>query len=101
MTQRQRYFELNDDMSRPDRWLLGNPIDEQGREVSGWQFTSGEPTRFEGRLRVSVYHPGTSLDFTCVDTEGFPVVTEKVARVLAELAPGDVQLFPAEVESQP
>jgi uncharacterized protein DUF1629 len=29
------------------------------------------------------------------------VVTEKVARVLAELAPGDVQLFPAEVESRP
>jgi hypothetical protein len=36
-----------------------------------------------------------------VDTGGFPVVTEKVARVLAELAPGDVQLFPVEVESRP
>jgi hypothetical protein len=36
-----------------------------------------------------------------VDTGGFPVVSEKVARVLAELAPGDVQLFPAEVESRP
>ncbi|MGZ3460781.1 MAG: imm11 family protein, partial [Archangium sp.] len=74
---------------------------EQGKEVRARQFMSGEPTRFDGRLRVPVYHPGTSLDFTCVDTGGFPVVTEKVARVLAELAPGDVQLFPVEVDSRP
>jgi hypothetical protein len=97
----KRYFELNDDMSRPDRWLLGDPIDEQQKEVRALQFMSGEPTRFDGRLRVPVYHAGTSLDFTCVDTGGFPVVTEKVARVLATLAPGDVQLFPVEVESRP
>src|SRR6188768_273679 len=96
----RRYFELTDDMSRPDRWLLGDPIDEQGKEVRGWRFMNGEPTRFDGRLRIPVYHPGSSLDFTRVDTGGFPVVTEKVARVLAELAPGDVQLFPAEVESR-
>jgi uncharacterized protein DUF1629 len=97
----KNYFELTDDMSRPDRWLLGDPIDEQGKEVRGLQFMSGEPTRLDGRHRVPVYHPGTPLDFTRVDTGGFPVVTEKVARVLAELAPGDVQLFPVEVESRP
>ncbi|HYO73426.1 MAG TPA: DUF1629 domain-containing protein [Archangium sp.] len=97
----KRYFELNDDMSRPDRWLLGDPLDEKEKKVRAMQFMSGEPTRFDGRLRVPVYHAGTSLDFTCVDTGGFPVVTEKVARVLAELAPGDVQLFPAEVQSRP
>jgi len=97
----KRYFELNDDMSLPDRWLLGAPLDEQGKEVRGGQFMNGELTRFDGRLRIPVYHPGTSLDFTRVDTGGFPVVTEKVARVLAELAPSDVQLLPAEVESRP
>ncbi|OJH33921.1 imm11 family protein [Cystobacter ferrugineus] len=96
----KNYFKLTDDMSRPDRWLLGDPIDEQGKEVRGWRFMNGEPTRFDGCLRIPVYHPGSSLDFTRVDTGGFPVVTEKVARVLAELAPGDVQLFPAEVESR-
>ncbi len=96
----KRYFELNDDMSRPDRWLLGDPLDEKGKEVRALQFMSGEPTHVDGCLRVPVYHAGTSLDFTCVDTGGFPVVTEKVARVLAELAPGDVQLFPAQVQSR-
>jgi Suppressor of fused protein (SUFU) len=97
----KRYFELTEDMTSPDRWLLGDPLDEQGKEVRTRQFMSGELTRFDGRLRVPVYHPGTSLDFTRVDPGAIPVVTEKVARVLAELAPGDVQLFPVEVESRP
>ncbi|HZH74770.1 MAG TPA: DUF1629 domain-containing protein [Archangium sp.] len=97
----QRYFELKDDMSSPGRWLLRNPLDAQGKEVRTRQFMSGEPTRHEGRLRVPVYHPGTPLDFTRVDTGAIPVVTEKVARVLTEVAPGDVQLFPVEVESRP
>ncbi|MCY1076803.1 imm11 family protein [Archangium lansingense] len=97
----QRYFELIDDMSSPERWLLRDPLDEQGKEVRTRQFMSGEPTRYDSRLRVPVYHPGTSLDFTRVDTGAIPVVTEKVVRVLTELAPGDVQLFPVEVESRP
>jgi hypothetical protein len=97
----QRYFELTEDMTSPGRWLLGNPLDEQGEEVRTRRFMSGEPTHFDGRLRVPIYHPGTSLDFTRVDPGAIPVVTQKVARVLAELAPGDVQLFPVEVESRP
>ncbi len=97
----QKYFELTEDMTSPARWLLGDPLDEQGNEVRTRQFMSGEPIDFDGRLRVPIYHPGTSLDFTRVDPGAIPVVTEKVARVLAELAPGDVQLFPVEVESRP
>jgi len=97
----QRYFELTEDMTSPDRWLLGDPLDEQGAEVRTRQFMSGEPTRVDGRLRVPVYHPGTPLDFTRVDPGAIPVVTEKVARVLAELAPSDVQLIPVEVQSRP
>ncbi|WNG29521.1 hypothetical protein F0U62_40140 [Cystobacter fuscus] len=97
----QRYFELTEDMTSPDRWLLGDPVDEQGCEVRTRQFMSGESIRFDGRLRVPIYHPGTPLDFTRVDPGAIPVVTEKVARILTELAPGDVQLFPVEVESRP
>lgn len=97
----QRYFELKDDMSSPGRWLLRNPRDEQGKEVRTRQFMSGEPTLHDGRLRVPVYHPGTPLDFTRVDTGAIPVVTEKVAHALTSVAPDDVQLFPVEVESRP
>lgn len=97
----QRYFEVTEDMAFPDRWLLGDPIDERGNEVRARPFMGGEPTRLDGRLRVPVYHPGTSLDFTRVDTGAIPVITEKVARILTELAPGDVQLFPVGVDSRP
>jgi hypothetical protein len=96
----KRYFELIDDMSSPDRWLLGDPVDEQGKEVRARQFMSGEPARFDGCLRVPIYHPGTSLDFSLADPGGVPVVTQKVASVLATLAPGDIQLFPVEVDSR-
>ncbi|HYO66305.1 MAG TPA: DUF1629 domain-containing protein [Archangium sp.] len=97
----QRYFELIDDMSSPDRWLLGDPVDEQGNEVRTRQFMSGEPTPFDGRLRVPIYHPGTSLDFSRADTSGIPVVSQKVANVLLTLAPGDIQLIPVEMDSRP
>jgi hypothetical protein len=97
----KRYFELTEDMTSPARWLLSDPLDEQGNEVRTRQFMSGEPTRCDGLLRVPVYHSGTPLDFTRVDTGAIPVVTEKVARVLTELAPDDVQLFPVDVESRP
>ncbi|WPB75529.1 suppressor of fused domain protein [Archangium violaceum] len=97
----QRYFELIDEMSSPDRWLLGDPVDEQGNEVRTRQFMSGEPSRFDGRLRVPIYHPGTSLDFSRADTSGIPVVSQKVADVLLTLAPGDIQLIPVEMDSRP
>jgi hypothetical protein len=97
----QRYFELIDDMRSPERWLLGDPVDEQGKEVRTRQFMSGAPTHFEGRLRVPIYHPGISLDFSRADTGGVPVVSQKVASVLATLAPDDIQLFAVEVDSRP
>jgi len=59
------------------------------------------PVRFDGRLRVPILHPSSPLDFSFADSGDFPVVTEKVASTLAELAPGDVQLYPVEVDSQP
>jgi hypothetical protein len=95
-----RYFRLNEDMTDPGRWLLGTPIDAEGREAGSWLFMRGQPTQVEGRLRVPIYHPGEALDFSLADAGGFPVVTQKVASVLAEMAPGDVQLFPVTVESR-
>jgi len=97
----RKYFELTEDMTRPERWLLGDPVDDQGQEVRTRRFMSGEPTRVDDRLRFPMYHPGTPLDFTRCDPGAVPVVTEKVTRVLTELAPGDVQLFPVEVEARP
>jgi hypothetical protein len=97
----KRYFELDEDMSSPERWVLDDTLDAQGGLVGARLYLNETPIRFDGRLRVPILHPGSPLDFSLADSGEFPVVTEKVASTLAELAPGDVQLYPAEVDSRP
>ncbi|NMO18136.1 hypothetical protein HPC49_50760 [Pyxidicoccus fallax] len=96
-----RYFRLSDDVYIPGRWELGAPRDSQGREFGSRVFLRGEPAQVEGKLRVPVYQPGKPLDLTLADAGTVPIATERVATVLAQLAPNDVQLFPVEVDTQP
>jgi hypothetical protein len=51
-------------------------------------------------LRLPVVVPGRALDLSYGGI-GAPVVHVRVASLLAELAPEDVQLFPVEIEGQP
>ncbi|WP_257454934.1 imm11 family protein [Archangium lipolyticum] len=95
-----RYFRLTDDMTSSGRWELGTPVNDQGQECGSRLFMAGEPAHVDGLLRVPVDHPGEVLDFSLADAGGFPVVTKRVANVLSEMAPGDVQIFPVEVGSQ-
>lgn len=97
----KRYFQLDEDMDDPERWLLGMPVDKHGEEAGSWLFMNGEPVQAEGPFRIPIYHPGRELDYSLADAGGFPVVAEKVARVFAQLVPSDVQLFPAGVEGRP
>jgi hypothetical protein len=97
----KRYFELTEDMSSPERWVLHDTLDAHGKPVGARLYLNEAPIRFDGRLRVPILHPGSPLDFSFADAGDFPVVTQKVASTLAELAPGDVQLYPAEVDSRP
>jgi hypothetical protein len=97
----KRYFRLTEDMTSPERWVLGDTLDVQGKKIGARLYLNAEPIRFNGRLRVPILHPGSPLDFSCADGGDFPVVTASVASTLAELAPGDVQLYPAEVDSRP
>jgi hypothetical protein len=99
-----RYFELLDDISMPGHWALSDPTDESGREVANpWMFMKGEPVRVEGRLKIPVDRPGRSLDFTLAGIGVTPVVHARVASVLTQLAPADVQVLPVQVgeESEP
>ncbi|OJT18394.1 hypothetical protein BO221_40710 [Archangium sp. Cb G35] len=96
----KKYFRLREDMSSPERWVLDDTLDAQGKKVGARLYLNEVPVRFDGRLRVPILHPGSPLDFSFADAGDFPVVTEKVANTLAELASGDVQLYPAEVDSR-
>jgi hypothetical protein len=94
----KQYFRLFDDVYIPDRWELERPLDEHGQEIQTWIFEEGERVRFEGRIRIPICTPGKALDFSLLTSGIVPIVSARVAAVFAELAPGDVQLFPVEVE---
>ncbi len=96
----QRFFRLADDVYVPRRWHLATPIDGNGRKVFDWDFKRGAPVQVEGRLKIPAKIAGRSLDFSEAGL-GIPVVHVKVASMLAEQAPGDVQLIPADIEGQP
>jgi hypothetical protein len=96
-----RFFELSDDVHVPHRWHLKNPADRQGCELDNpWQFTDGRALHFEERLKVPIEHAGRPLDFTLAGLS-IPVVHINVASVFTELAPGDVQLIPVDIDGQP
>ena len=96
----KRYFDLSDDLYVPGRWELGDPQDEGGREVWVDQFVLGVPVAVPTVLRIPICRPGTRLDFSFLVGGPVPVVGQKIADVLLALAPDDVQLIPAVVESQ-
>ena len=96
----QRFFDLADDVYVPHRWHLATPIDSHGRKVFDWDFTRGTPVHVEGRLKIPFKIAGRPLDFSEAGL-GIAVVHVKVASMLAERAPGDVQLIPADIEGQP
>ncbi|MFL5346183.1 MAG: imm11 family protein [Hyalangium sp.] len=96
----QRFFRLADDVYVPRRWHLGTPIDSLGHKVHDWDFTRGAPVQVEGRLKIPIKVAGKPLDFSEAGL-GIPVAHVKVASMLAERAPGDVQIIPADIEDQP
>jgi hypothetical protein len=96
----QRFFKLNDDVYVPHRWHLDTPIDSRGRKVFDWDFKRGTPVQIKGRLKIPIEIAGRPLDFSEAGI-GVPVVHVKVASMLAELAAGDVQLIPADIEGHP
>jgi len=96
-----RYFDLSADLHVPERWDLGMPIEQEGQEVEEWwQFTEGHPVAMVHRLRVPFReHGGRPLDYSEAGI-GIPIVSARIATLLEELAPGDVQLLPVEVQAQ-
>jgi hypothetical protein len=96
----KRYFDLSDDVHIAGRWYLGTPLDAAGQAQGSWLFTRGEPTQVEAPLRVPLYRPGKPLDFSLADAGAIPIVHAKVASLLREFAPTDVQLFPVVPEGE-
>ncbi|MCP3137175.1 imm11 family protein [Pyxidicoccus xibeiensis] len=97
----RRFFELHDDVQVPGRWHLDTPVDSRGREVRDPdRFRQGTPVQVKGRLRIPIEEPGRPLDFTEAGLR-IPIVHLKVAELFRELAPGNVQIIPVDIEGHP
>jgi hypothetical protein len=95
-----RFFELYDDLYIRGRWHLKNPTDASGIALDDWSFRLGTPVHVEGRLKILLERPGTPLGFSETNSR-IPVLHVKAASIFVELAPGDVQLIPVDIEGQP
>lgn len=95
-----KYFELFSNMSIPGRWVLGDPVDEQGQEINPWQFREGRRLDVRGAIRLFQIHPGHALDFSIAGS-CIPVVHERVVSIFERLKlQHQAQFFRAEAEGQ-
>lgn len=96
----KRFFKLTDDVYLSGRWELGHPLDEQGLKLEDpWQFRVGQAAHTNGRIRIPIKLPGRPLDYSHA-AFSIPIVHARVASVFADLAPGEVQLIPVELDAQ-
>ncbi|ATB36889.1 hypothetical protein CYFUS_002304 [Cystobacter fuscus] len=97
----RRFFRLSIDAEVPGRWYFSEPTNLTGEEIDDiWQFSDGRPVEVRERMRIPLYRLGRPLDFTTAGVGLAPILSERVASVLREMATSDVQLFPVEVEGQ-
>lgn len=96
-----RFFELYDDVHVPGRWELGSFLGAEGQPLDEpWRFRMGTRVELSDPIQVEIQVPGCPLDFSLADYST-PVVHERIARLLTELAPGDVQLIPVHIRGEP
>jgi hypothetical protein len=108
------YYELEDDLYIYNRWHLSGLRDDQGIELDAREFRygnhlpAGPPLKCSlwnedtivdvtPPLRISWSREGNPLDFTYTDDD-MPVVSSRVAQILANIAGGDIQRFPVKVD---
>jgi len=95
-----RYFSMRDNVYIEGRWHLVDPTDKDGASLRG-VFRSGKPA--SAATPIKLHHSkfaerGVPVDYVEIDNEIVPVVHVRVAEILANLAPGDVEVFPVVID---
>jgi len=91
------YFRCLDDIRFEGRWQLGEPISASG-DVDPSRFTTGQV--YDGPRDLTLdREDGVPLDFTLAAFD-VPVVSERIATILRELCPCDIQIIPIGIEGE-
>ncbi|MFP2957966.1 imm11 family protein [Myxococcus sp. 1LA] len=96
-----RFFRMAENV-QAGHWYLGDPEDSRGQEVEDpWVFRAGRPIQVAGPLTIPIDEPGRAQDFSLAGVGLTPIVHVKVATLLVELAPDDVQTIPVRIKGHP
>ncbi|MBK8252065.1 MAG: hypothetical protein IPK82_05290 [Polyangiaceae bacterium] len=88
------YFRMLDDMSSLNRWHVGEITLPDGSEP---QLRIGVPLSSDLPLTATVHHEGPALEFS-LTSFAVPIVTEKLAKVVQNIAGVDIQCLPLEIK---
>lgn len=97
-----RFYDMHDDLHVPGRWHLTDPTDRNGRSLDH-ELAKARRIDLEGPVRLvhsEFAERGRPVDYSELAGIIAPVVHVRVARLLTELAPSDVQVLLAEIEGQ-
>ena len=112
------YYEVKDNLEMENRWYLNRLHDSRGVRLDDRDFTYGHSIKLDPPMRLSVWNEDATvnvglplklsiyrektagpLDFTFTNSD-MPVVTSRVAEILAAIAATDIQRIPVQVEGR-
>lgn len=68
----KKYYRLRDDIYYPNRWYLGDILDE-----NNWEYRNSANVEIpQKELQLEVYRIGEEMDFTLTEAYGIPIVSE-------------------------
>ena len=92
-----RVYRLAWDESETDGWLLDDPVDRSGKPLELGALARGATLDVDGELFIPLLRSGAPLDLSVAPLQ--LVAGERIASLLTELAPQDLQRIPARVQS--
>lgn len=97
MTELARFFEVRSELTLlHDQWFLRRPRSKTGELLYPDEFIMGLPYTGPTPVTLEIGQHGKEVQFQLA-AFGMPVVSCKIARVVREIAPGDVEFFPIEI----
>lgn len=94
----RKYFDLTDDLYFPNRWVLDDPVNDEGCNED--DFTVGLPVNIRSTPNIAIKTAGIPLDYTHTLLD-VPVATHRVAEVFSKIAGSDIQRITATVDNRP
>ncbi len=93
------YYCITFDPNLRSQWFLDTPISSSGDEWAFWRLLRGEVLNDSdlGTWHTRVTQNGPPLPFSFAGFD-VPIVNQQVAAIIAEEAPGQVQLAPLEIK---